>query len=222
LTRYAFQKYIRAVLVVVSLGVLFGLSSPEARAQGTQPATGPKFGSVDVQRIMNESKARQRDGAELQQLVGSLREVMQKLQDSSARFLTEPEIKELAGLFEKKMPTEAEKKRISQLTDAAAIKSSTMRRLENTANATPEESKQLTDLTAAAQKGQEALKNLGGEFQRRLEAREVDLNNKTVTEIKTIIGKIAQEKGLVVVFDSAVAIYTANDITDDVIKQINK
>lgn len=222
MTRNAFQKYIRAALVFAGLGMLLALPSPEARAQNQPPATGAKFGSVDVPRIMNESKARQRDGAELQQLIGTLREVVQKLQDSSARFLTEPEIKELAALFEKKMPTEAEKKRLSQLTDAAAIKSSAMRRLENTANATPEESKQLSELTAAAQKGQESLKNLGTEFQRRLEKREVELNDKTITEIRGVIAKIAQEKGLTVVFDSAVAIYTANDITDDVIKQINK
>jgi Skp family chaperone for outer membrane proteins len=221
LTRTAFQKYIRAVLVLLMLGSLFGASVSSARAQNT-PAAGPKFGSVDIGRINAESKARLRDEQEIQQFIGNLRTVMTKLQDYSARFLSEAEIKELAGLYEKKTPTEADKKRISTLEDAAAVKSQARRRLENTANPTPDESKQLAALDDAEKKGVEALKNLNNDFQRRLDARINELSVKMTTEVKAIIAKIAQEKGLAVVFDAAVAIYTANDITDEVIKQLNK
>ena len=34
--------------------------------------------------------------------------------------------------------------------------------------------------------------------------------------------EVAKQKGLAVVFDAQVAIYTANDITDDVVKRLNK
>jgi Skp family chaperone for outer membrane proteins len=193
-----------------------------ARAQKGAAPAGTTFGSVDVGQILNESKARQKDVAELNDLVAALRGVMTQLQDGGARFLTEDQIKTLAALYEKKSPAEADKKTISDLENQAAAKSADKRRLENTANPTDEQKKQYSDLTDAEQKGQQALKNLNDEFAKRVDARDVELSNKTVTSIKGIIAKVAQEKGISVVFDSKVAIYTANDLTADVIKQLNK
>jgi Skp family chaperone for outer membrane proteins len=220
--RLTFQTLVRCVAAALFVGVILPFAAPSARAQKGAAAGPTTFGSVDVGQILNESKARQRDVAELNDLVASLRGVMQQLQDGGARFLTDAQIKTLAGLYEKKNPTEGDKKAISDLEGQAAAKSADKRRLENTANPTDEQKKQYSDLTDAEQKGQQALKNLNDEFAKRVDARDVELSNKTVASIKSIIAKVAQDKGISVVFDSKVAIYTANDITADVIKQLNK
>jgi Skp family chaperone for outer membrane proteins len=223
LLKYAFQKYVRALFAAMAVAAVLGTSASVVRAQDKNaPVQGPKFGSVDVQRVYQESKSRQRDAAELQQMVVSLRAVIQKMQDYAARFLSDAEIKEMAALYEKKMPTDAEKKRLTQLEDAAAAKGARKRQLENTTAPTADESKQFAALDEAEKKGAQSLKSLGEEFGRRVDTREVELNNKTLGEIKAIITKIAQEKGLAVVYDSTTAIYTANDITEEVIKQLNK
>lgn len=198
--------------------------TPMAQAQdkkNTTPAT-PVFGHVDVQQVLNESKARQRDIAELTQMANSLRTIWQSLQDANSRFLSEPEIRELAGLYEKATKTDVDKKRITALEDAGTAKAERKRKLENTANPTDEQQQQFGQLRAAEDKGNAILKTLNDEFNKRMETRQAELNNKTVVDIKAVIGKIAQEKGLSVIFDSQVAIWTANDITQDVIKQINK
>ena len=40
--------------------------------------------------------------------------------------------------------------------------------------------------------------------------------------MKEAIAAVAQQRGLAVVFDSKLALYTANDVTDDVLKRLNK
>jgi Skp family chaperone for outer membrane proteins len=198
---------------------------PGAQAQDKKnptPPTPPVFGHVDVALVLNESKARQRDVAELTQMASTLRGVLQSLQDANARFLTEAEIRELGGLYEKATKTDADKKRITALEDSASAKAERKRKIENTASPTEDQQQQFGQLRDAEEKGQAVLKTINDDYSKRIDARQTELNNKTVTDIKAAIGKIAQDKGLSVVFDSAAAIWTANDITQDVIKQINK
>ena len=84
------------------------------------------------------------------------------------------------------------------------------------------EKKRMADLTAQQQKGDGVLKAVQETYSGRLQARREDLSNKYTSLIRNVVGKIAKDKGLTVVFDSQFALYTANDITTDVIKQLNK
>ena len=215
-----FKKSGRYAATLALMIIAFAATPIIAHAQ--KNAAGPTFGSVDVDQVLSESKTRQRDIADLNAMVAGLRDVMQRMQEVGGRFLADAEIKELAALYEKKPPAEADKKRLADLEAKAADKSGQKRKLENTATPTEEQKKQYADLNDAEQKGQTSLKNLNDDFSRRVDARNTELSNKTVLEIKGVIAKIAQEKGLSVVFDNKVAIYTANDITADVVKAINK
>jgi Skp family chaperone for outer membrane proteins len=210
--------YRRATWFLMVLSVLALAPAAFAQKAGVAPA----FGSVDVDQVLNESKARQQDISTLNGIVNGLRDVMMKVQENGGRFLTEPELKELADLYQKRPVTDADKKRIADFEAKGQDKIGLKRRLENTAAPTDEQKKQYADLNDQEQKGQGYLKNLNDEFSRVVDAKNVELSNKTVLAIKQVIGKIAQDKGLAVVFDSKVAIYTANDITQDVIKSINK
>ncbi|MDX1933591.1 MAG: OmpH family outer membrane protein [Capsulimonadales bacterium] len=205
--------------VAVVVGLL-GLVST-ARAQEKKNGA-PLFGHVDVAQVLNESKARQKDVAELTQMASGLNGVLESLQNVNARFLAEAEIKELAVLYEKANKTDADKKRITALEDSGNAKAARKRNLENTANPTDEQQQQFGQLRETEEKGLAVMKAINDDFSKRINARQVELNNKTVSEIKAVIAKIAQDKGLSAVFDSQVAIWTANDITQDVIKQINK
>lgn len=208
-----------AALFVAALA-LFALA-PAAFAQ-KGATSGPAFGSVDSDQVLSESKARQQDIAVLNGMVQGLREVMQKVQESGGRFLSEAEIKEMADLYQKRTPTDAEKKRLTDLEAKAKEKSDLKRRIENTAAPTDEQKKQYADLNDLEQKSQGTLKNLNDDFSRTVNNKDIELSNKTILGIRQAVAKVAQEKGLAVVFDSKVAIYTANDITQDVIKAINK
>ena len=217
-----FQRFFVSTALVLTLGgSLLVFSAPVEAFAPPAPAAGAQFGSVDVAQIFNDSKARQKDVDELNGLVGRLRGVMTQLQTGSARFLSDTEIREYSTLLEKPTPTDADKKRIAALQGGGDAKAAQMTRLENVAAPTDEQKKQFGDLTDARQKGDDTLKAIAEDMGKRVDAREAELSNKTVLEIRGIIAKIAQDKGLSVIFDSKVALYTSNDITADVVKQLN-
>lgn len=208
-----------------ALGLMVSLlatAAPAAFAQQNAPASAPKFGSVDIDQVVAESNARKKEIGDRNVFIRNLNGVMQRLQTGSARFLNEAEMKELAGLYEKETPTDAEKKRIAGLESLAEQRGSQLVSLQNTANLNDTQRKQLTDLTESQQRGEQSMKAVADGLRERLEQRDVQNINKILLDIKGVIGKVAQEKGLTVVFDSKVAVYTANDITADVVKQLNK
>ncbi len=204
-------------------GALLGTPASQARAFGqAPPATGAaQFGSVDIGQVLNDSKIRQRDAQELNELGTSFRSVVQQLQTGSARFLTEAEIREYATLLEKPTPNDNDKKRMAALQGNGDAKAAALTRLENVTAPTDEQKKQYSDLTDARQKGDQTVKTIADDMSKRFDARDVELTNKTILDIKAVIAKIAQDKGLAVVFDGKTAWYTANDITAEVIKQVN-
>ncbi|GAB4452041.1 MAG: hypothetical protein OHK0029_02300 [Armatimonadaceae bacterium] len=216
--KYAGAAAVFALSMMLSSLILWGTRG----AQAQQKSDAPVFGSVSVQKILSESSARKRDSDELNKMVQSLREVMTSLRQQNAFFLPEAELRELASLLEKENASAVEKKRIAELFGKAAAASAEKRKLENTANPSEEQRKQFAALSDAESKGNQAINNLAGAYEKRLGEREVELNNKTVAEIRTAISEVAKQKGITVVFDEQIAIYTANDLTPDVIKQINK
>lgn len=211
------QNFNKTTVACLAAGaVLIGFAS------GVQAQTAPTFGSVNVQQVLQESKARQRDEGELRQIASTFTTARQQLQENSARFLAEAEVRELAALYEKVTPTDADKKRRTVLEEKAASLSGEKRKLENTASPTDDNKKRYATLADSEQKGAQVLQAVDAEYQRRIDQRNGELSNKILNDVKAIITRIAQERKLSVVFDSGVAIYTANDITADVVKQLNK
>ena len=77
----------------------------------------------------------------------------------------------------------------------------------------------LNDQNAA---GQKILQDIGAGYQAQLKKLSDDDNTAFTQVVKDAIIAVAQQRGLSVVFTSDIAVYTSNDITDDVIKRINK
>jgi Skp family chaperone for outer membrane proteins len=209
---------------VATSAVLFatvgGVNS--AWAQKNAPAAAPVFGSVDLQKCAQESKARQASEDELRSFVQSLDRSLQRLAGSSSRFLSDAEIKELAALYEKEPASEGDKKRIQALEAKGDASSAELSRLQQVASPSDADKKKFTDLTTEQQKGDGILQSIRDTYSARVQTRRDDLSVKYTNQIRETVSKIAKDKGLTVVFDSQFALYTANDITPDVIKVLNK
>jgi Skp family chaperone for outer membrane proteins len=210
-------------LATMAICAGFGaVAAPTAYAQSATTATVPVYGSVDLQRVARESKLNEQNRAEMGRLQTSLRNVIGQFQQHSAQFLTADEIKEMSDLILKEMPTEAEKKRRQALQDKATAFNSERVKLENTASPTDDNRKRYQELVTLDERGKQAIQALAADFQRRSDDKGIELENRLLTAIRGAVAKVAQEKKLTLVFDGAVAIYSANDITADVVKQINK
>ena len=66
------------------------------------------------------------------------------------------------------------------------------------------------------------MQKIGDEYQAQLKTLSDKDNAEFTQSVKEAISAVAQQQGLAVVFTSDIAVYTANDITDDVVKRINK
>jgi Skp family chaperone for outer membrane proteins len=191
-----------------------------AAAQNRPAASG--FASVEIQRVLSEYKGSQQAGQELESLRQGLTRSLERLDQGGAAFLPESELRDLANLYAKEKPADAEKTRISNLEQKASVMGDELTRLQNKATPTDPEKVRLAELAGLQQTGRTTLQTIQQEFQKRLSDREVEIRRKVANDVKAAIAKVAQEKNLAVVFDSQIAVYAANDITGDVVKQLNR
>ncbi len=210
--------------VLVSLAAVSGAFGTPAAAQGRSAPGDVRgaIGGVDLQRVFNEYKGKQAAAEQIKTFGGGLDNALSRLRDSSAVFLPEAEVRELATLYSRPEPGGADKQRIGALETKARSLADELRNLQNQNGPTEQQKTRLAELTAAQQKGAETFQQVQQDFQQQLSQRQNALSQKLTEEMRAGISKVAQEKNLTVVFDSAVAVYTANDITNDVINRLNK
>lgn len=213
-----------AVAAAIVLGTLSGVSVSgglgEARAADASPAS--TFGNVDMQRCVQESKLRQQSEDEFHAFGQSLDNALKKLASGSNRLLSEQDLRALAALYEKSQLTPTEQKQQADLEAKADTAGGELSRLQQNASPSDAEKKRFTELTQAQQKGDATLQAIRDDYNARLQQHRDDVFQKMLGEIRTVVAKVAKEKGLSVVFDSQTAVYTPNDITADVIKALNK
>lgn len=206
--------------LLVSAGMLIGgtviLPMQAAQAQTVQ------FGVVDVNKVLNESKSRTIVSGELQRTERSYTAILQRLAQGSARFLTDAEITELAGLYEKDKPTEAEQKRISQLEEKGDQQKRELTTIQNTPKPDDAQTARFTLLNDTFEKGGASLQQLNRTLSARLQEKARDAEQKALVTVRAAVAKVAKAKGLAVVFTGDIAIYATVDITDDVVKEVNK
>jgi Skp family chaperone for outer membrane proteins len=206
--------------LVVSASMLIGgtfvLSARPAHAQTAQ------FGMVDIRRVITESKARIASDNDLQRTERSYSVILQRLTQGSARFLTEAEITELSGLYEKDKPTEAEQKRIGALEAKGDQMKRELTTIQNTAKPDEAQTARFETLNATFDKGGASINQLNKTLSIKLQERARDNDQKQLATIRTAVAKVAKAKGLSIVFTGDVAIYATVDITDDVLKEVNK
>ncbi|MBC8140578.1 MAG: OmpH family outer membrane protein [Armatimonadetes bacterium] len=210
-----------SIISALSTIALFGAVSPGGTAHAQAPAPA-QFGRVDIGKVVNESKERQAGIVELQRTQANLENVFQRLGQGSANFLAETEIAELAALYEVAKPTDAQKKRLAAIEEKSDVLKREMTTLQNTQTPDAAQTTRYTQLTALRDKGNESLNKLGRTLTTRLQEKARDADQKAIDAARASVAKIAKAKGLAVVFTGDIAVYASVDVTDEVIKDVNK
>ena len=209
------NKHLKTALTyLAALVALTPLTIGAARAQA------PTFGVVDLQKCIDESKANQQAAAEFEGFQKSLNGILGKLSTGGVAYLTPAEIRELVGLYEKTQPTDADKKRVTELEGKAEQQVGAMKRLESTNPLSDDQKKQLQTLTDAQQTGLQALQEIQRAYQKRLEDKNAELSSRVTKTVREAIAKTAKEKGLTLVFAADQVLYAQVDITEDVLKAV--
>jgi Skp family chaperone for outer membrane proteins len=183
-------------------------------------AQAPQFGVVDFQKCTSESKVNQEAAVEFDKIGKSFREILDKLAQPGVAYLNKTEIGELQGLYEKPTPTDPEKKRTKELEDKADQQIGAMKRLESTNPLNEEQKKQIQALSEAQQAGMQVLQEIARTYQKKLEAKDVELTSRVNKSVREMVAKVAKEKNLTMVFGFDQVLYAQVDITEDVLKAV--
>ena len=206
---------------VLGAAALTLASLATVRPASAAPASGlPVFGSVDINRLQTQSTRKVKYDTELHALADRL-DAAFKMQAQSL-MLNSADQNELGSLLTNPHPTDSDRARITALETKAAQAAQQLIDLQQKKDPTPADTAQLGALNDANAAGQKIVQGIGDGYQAQLKKLSDDDNAAFTQSVKEAITAAAQQRGLSVVFTSDIAVYTANDITDDVIKRINK
>ncbi len=219
LTRTATHKITWTAFGAAALALL---SLSMARPAAAAPAAGstPVFGSVDINKLQQSSARKTKYDTDLRALADRLDSTF-KLQAQSL-MLSAADQNELGTLLNTPRPTDAQRAQITALQTKAASNAAQLTELQQKKDPTPADTAQLGVLTDMATNGQKIVQDVGAGYQAQLKKLSDDDNTAFTQIVKDAIAAAARECGLTMVFTSDVAVYTTNDITEDVIKRINK
>jgi len=219
LTRISHKKLLK--LTVLGSAALTLLSLAAAKPVAAAPAAGTLvIGSVDISRLQAGSTRKAKYDNDLHALADRL-DAAFKVQATNL-MLDLGDQAELGTLLSSPRPSEADRAKITALETKATANSQRLIDLQQKKDPTPSDTAQLGQLNDMNAAGQKIVTDIGAGYQARLKKLNDDDTAAFTQAVKDAITATAQQRGLTVVFTSDVAVYTTNDITDDVIKRINK
>jgi len=191
-------------------------------ASGQGGKTGPTFAVVDFSKISTQFKANDQFQNEFKGMQAKFDARLQRRNDMP--FLTEEEQKSLDMLTEKAAKTDADTAKIKEIETKNRTKNDEIQAIRQKAD---------KDLTDGDKKKLEETEKYFREAQGRLAAMKEDLTaqitqfGKTQTDelmkrFRVSVTKVAEQKGIAIVFSNEVALYAGTDITDTVLNDLNK
>ncbi len=196
------------------------LSLAPVKPAAAAPAGTLVIGSVDIARLSTGSTRKAKYDTELRTLADRL-DATFKVQAQNL-MLAAPDQNELGTLLAVPRPTDAQRARVTALETKAVANAQQLVDLQQKKDPTPADTAQLGALSDMNANGQKIVQDIGAGYQTQLKKLSDDDNVAFTQAVKDAINAVAVQRGLTVVFTSDVAVYTTNDITDDVIKRINK
>jgi|JRYG01.1.fsa_nt_gb Skp family chaperone for outer membrane proteins len=179
------------------------------------------FATVDVEKVNSEFIERKTEEANLRALDSRFRQRIQRRQ--AMPFLDEEEHKTIDSLEEKDNKTAEETKRLKDLTDkgnALNAQVTTLRTKEDS-KLTPEEKEALRKFESDFQALQGRLQKLNEELNQQMQQRVDATGDRLMQKFKAAVQKVAEQKGITLVFNSQVVLYAGSDLTAAVLKELN-
>ena len=203
------------VLLVCAV-VLAGMVGSGAWAAAPEP----KIGVVDGRKIDDNAPRVKQYMEELDAMANLLKTKL----DIRAQnmMLDENEINELISLKTKDKPTDADSARIKVLTETERAKDDELKKLQEAKDINDQQKARLQELMNLQQKSKDMGNALTKDYDGQYQSKAVELQGKIDTDVRAAVAKVAETRGLTLVFDKAVVVYGGIDITDDVVARLDR
>ncbi|NUQ69762.1 MAG: OmpH family outer membrane protein [Chthonomonadales bacterium] len=210
-------------LAVLAGAVACVFVAVNALGQGSKSAGGSAFATVDVQRVTKEYKAMQVAQTELTARQGRANARVQRWVNMP--YLSPEEHKELDAI-EAKAPasrTAADTARAKELTDKGIRLTGEIAALmqKPDKDLTDADRQRLRDADAARNRAEQTIAQVRDEEDAALRDFGMANQEQLTKAFRASVKKVAEKKGLAIVFDVQVAVYAGVDISDEVIKDLN-
>jgi Skp family chaperone for outer membrane proteins len=180
----------------------------------------PKVGVVDGRKIDDNAPRVKQYMEELDAMANLLKTKLDIRAQNT--MLDENEINELISLKTKDKATDADTARIKALTDIERSKDEELRKLQETKDLNEQQKARLQELMNLQQKSKDMGNALSKDYDGQYQSKAVELQGKIDTDVRAAVAKVAEAKGLSLVFDKSVVVYGGIDITDDVVARLDR
>lgn len=188
---------------------------------GFQGNTAPKFASVDIAKVFDESSLAATNTTAIED-ARKLRAGILEFVNAN-RAMETKDAQRLSDLMAKgDAASAAEKSEIEKIKTAAAESTRKQRELQTKNPLTDADKAALSDYAAKVQANNALLGQLQGKYEGDLQNMLRDSREKTLVRVRDVIKSIAAKGGYTVVFSSEAAPYASNDLTDEALKTLKK
>ena len=208
----------KVVASIVAATVVALVSAPRAVLAAGNGM--PQFGSVDVQKVLanyNKKSALDAQVADMNQRL----DAQFKIQVGSG-MLNKLQQDQLGTLLNKVNKSDSDQAQITALEAESTKDSQELIGLQTKTDPSQADKDRLVALTKQQQDGQQILQDVATQYRAQVQAQNDKLSADLTDSVKVAIAAVAKQRGIDVVFDSQVAIYTSNDLTADVDAKLNK
>lgn len=179
-----------------------------------------KTGVVDLNKCIQQSALGQANTAQLNAAVNARRGLIDFIR--TYRVLTAEQAQRMRDLTLKTTVTDAEKAELERLKQEVIAADKKRNELAQKGNGlTDDEKKQLNEFAQRAQAMGAVLEAWNGDFTDDLTQLQQKLQAETIDKAKAALAQVGKAQGFSVIFETNVAPYAANDVTEAVVKQMN-
>jgi Skp family chaperone for outer membrane proteins len=178
-----------------------------------------KIGTVDLERVFNESEYAQQQTKSLQQM-GTARQAVFDFIGQNRVVKAEDAVK-FRELSMKATTTPAEKAELDRIRKEAATATQRFNELQVKANPTQEEIRQLAEFNQRRDQSAMLQQRWGSEFGDEIRVEQEKLRQETLRRVKEAVRQVASQQGYTLILVDSVAPYSANDITGEALKAMN-
>ena len=188
------------------------------RAPGDPPAD--SIAVVDLEKLYNSSDLPQVLAQKANQLSAAVQERIETIE--TAKYLDEKELKEFVELVAKAMPDVNQQARIKELKGLSAQRDNELAQLnvKKTEELTAADKTRMRTLVEMSHLMDKVLPTIHDDMMADEADRVRAIRRDQIGQLRTIVGTVAKEKGVVHVFDVNALVYSANDLTPLVLKKL--
>jgi hypothetical protein len=141
---------------------------------------------------------------------------------SNAPYLEQQELIEFTGIVSNEKPTQAQQDRAQALKTLSDKRALELNDLSTKNPLLPADKKRMGEIQAESTDTQNLMPNIENNFRMIRQSRLDTYRREQMARLRTVVAKVAKDHGILHVFDATTLVFSANDITPEVIQKVSK